>query len=484
MHDVQRPGTIVTGHHQPATLDEALDITARLGSRGRVLAGGTDLLLELARDDRHGVEELIDLSRVGELRAISLDGDELRLGALVTHNDVISHAAVVEQALPLAQASLEVGSPALRNRATVVGNVVTASPANDTISALIALDATMEIASRDHRREEPILDFITGFRSTTLHPEELVTGVRIRGLNRSHRGLFAKSGLRRAQAISVVHIAIVIEMENGGVQSARVALGSVAPQVVRAGAAEEALRGTQLDDASITRAAREARTSASPIDDVRSTADHRAALVELMVTQMLTSLRDGREREMWPPRAPTLGGNGSGRPGSQPPVSHRDDDVVATVVNGEEISAGGAVGRTLLDWLRDDAHYRSASSLTGTKEGCAEGECGACTVVLNGDAVLSCLVPAVAAHGSEITTVEGLASSEAHAAVQNAFIEHGAVQCGFCTPGFVVAASRLIDELADPSHEEIAAALAGNLCRCTGYTAIFAAIDSLADASP
>ena len=139
-------------------------------------------------------------------------------------------------------------------------------------------------------------------------------------------------------------------------------------------------------------------------------------------------------------------------------------------VNGEERSVEGFPMARLLDVLREQLH------LTGTKEGCGEGECGACTVIIDGQIVNSCLVPLAQVNGSEITTIEGVAGNGELHAVQQAFIDHGGAQCGICTPGMVLAAIDLLKRNPEPSENDIRNGLAGNLCRCTGYMKIFESV--------
>ncbi|MBN1933132.1 MAG: (2Fe-2S)-binding protein [Anaerolineae bacterium] len=146
---------------------------------------------------------------------------------------------------------------------------------------------------------------------------------------------------------------------------------------------------------------------------------------------------------------------------------------IAVVVNGVKEYAQVSPNQTLLHLLRETL------ALTGAKNGCAQGECGACTVLMNGEPVNSCLVLAVEADGAEIVTVEGLAGDAQLSALQQAFVDEGAVQCGFCTPGMLISARALLDRSPHPSEAEIRAALVGNLCRCTGYERIVRAVQKV-----
>ncbi|MEA2020915.1 MAG: (2Fe-2S)-binding protein [Candidatus Caldatribacteriota bacterium] len=139
-------------------------------------------------------------------------------------------------------------------------------------------------------------------------------------------------------------------------------------------------------------------------------------------------------------------------------------------INGKKRRMQTTPSTRLLDLIRDDLH------LTGTKEGCGKGECGACTVIMNGELVASCLVLAPQADGAVLTTIEGISNGEELHPIQEAFIETGAVQCGFCTPGMILAAKKILENNLYPGEEEIKRGISGNICRCTGYQKIFDAI--------
>jgi xanthine dehydrogenase iron-sulfur cluster and FAD-binding subunit A len=479
LHPAQRQGA----HHiaeflRPRTIADAVRILADRGERARIIAGGTDLLLELDRGARPGIHTLVDLSGIPGLDEILESGNDIVLGCLVTHSQVVVSPLVATFAFPLLQACGEIGAPQLRNRATVVGNIVTASPANDTITPLHALEATVEVAGVDGPRQIPFAEFHTGFRATALEVGDVITALRVPKMRVTERGVFAKLGLRKAQAISVLHATAIVDLEDDVVRGAKVAIGSATPVIVRADGVEAGLVGSALTSEAIAAAVSCVHSSIAPIDDVRADATYRSEQAELMLRRMLTALADGTERARHSESPITLwtGDEDHRWVRTDSPERLTNKGSIRVTVNGRSVEAAHATGLTLLHWLRDVASEAAGTSLTGTKEGCAEGECGACTVLMDGNAVVSCLVSAAQADGRSVTTIEGVADNGVHDAVQEAFLGHGAVQCGYCIPGFVMSVEALRVERGALDRAAAVEGLGGNLCRCTGYYKIIDAV--------
>jgi carbon-monoxide dehydrogenase medium subunit len=527
----------------PNTIEEALTLLSHDAPNARIIAGGTDLVLELDRGTRH-VGTLIDISRLPDQDGIWLDdAGWIHLGALVTHNHVVASELCVSRAFPLARACREVGAPQIRNRATVAGNLITASPANDTITPLMALNARVTLRSVRGERQVDLSDFYTGVRRTVMAADELLTEIAFPALKSNQHGTFIKLGLRRAQAISLVNCAVILTLDEqtpAHIQHAAITLGAVAPTIIHAREAEAALVGQVLSSEVIAHTAQLAQTAARPIDDVRSSANYRRRIVGVITRRALTAIADGAERATWLAEpallweaaqqgrtlgVPSLGAGEQGStgareqgstlgvpslgtgerqskgetlpsipaprhpsseaplhpgtpapplPGSEAPLHPGTPAPIRLTVNGQAYAVQGAAHKTLLRLLREDC------GLVGSKEGCAEGECGACTVIMDGKAVMACLVPAPRANGALITTIEGL-SQEGHLhPLQQAFIDEGAVQCGYCTPGFLMAGAVLLKEYPHPTPAQVKEGISGNLCRCTGYYKILSAFDKAA----
>jgi xanthine dehydrogenase iron-sulfur cluster and FAD-binding subunit A len=455
-------------HFNVFSVEKAVELLNRYQGHARIVAGGTDLILEIERGVRKGIEQLVDISRIVDLDQIRMDEDGLiHIGPLVTHNQVIINPLTRQYAFPLVEACWRVGSPQIRNRATIAGNLITGSPANDTITPLMAMDATVGLRSAAGTRSVKLADFYAGVRKCDIKPDEMLVDISFKALTGQQKGAFYKYGLRNAQAISVVNTCVILEMNGPTVKSAVVTLGAVAPVIIHAPQAETWLSGKQLEEDVIEKAASLSADDSKPIDDLRASALFRKHLIQVSVRKALEAIKNNEPVDVVPDKPVLLSSNGT--------MDNTVDDqneVIQTTINGKQYTFQNCRDKTLLQLLRDEA------GLTGTKEGCAEGECGACTVFMDGKAVMSCLVPAGRAHGATLTTIEGLENDGQLNPVQQAFVEKGAVQCGYCTPGMIMSVTKLLEEKKTPTAMEINQALAGNLCRCTGYYQIIEAVES------
>ncbi len=259
----------------PVTLAELFAALEEPGAR--VLAGGTDLLVQLrSRAGAHGSQTLVGLERIRELQGITATDGVIRIGAAETHASILENR-LARSRLPLLTAALaELGGPAIRNMGTIGGNACTASPAGDSLPPLYALEAEVELASRQGLRRMAISGFIQGPGRTSLERGEILSALLVpqaKGFDLHH---FEKVGRRSALAIAVVSLAALIRRDpSGRVLEARLALGSVGPTVLRCPEAENLLTGRRLTLASLKPAAAALRRAVTPIDDVRATAAYR-----------------------------------------------------------------------------------------------------------------------------------------------------------------------------------------------------------------
>ena len=272
------------------SLDEALAALARDGAAAHVLAGGTDLMVEL-RSGRTRPERVVDVWKVGELRGIRAEREGLRLGALSTCSELLRDARVATQAPLLVAACREVGAEQIQARATLGGNLGTASPAADLNPALVALGARVRLLSRRGARELAVDEFLCGYRTTLRARDELVESVLVPTRPANERQLWRKVGTRRAQSISKLTIAVALAFEGRCVSAVRAAAGSVGPRTLRLPTLERELTGRTLEAASCRSiAAACARADVTPIDDVRSTALYRRhAFARVLATLLLES---------------------------------------------------------------------------------------------------------------------------------------------------------------------------------------------------
>lgn len=454
----------------PTSVEEAVAMLARYGGEARIITGGTDLVLQSQRG-KCPSQVMVDITRIPSLDYIEERDGFIYIGALATHGKVAASPLIREKASVLAEACGHVGGPQIRNVATLAGNVINALPAADGAVALFALDAEAQVVDPDGVRWEPISRIYKGVGVCLLDPcLELVTALRFPVLGPHYASAFERLARRQALALPIVNAAVVVSLRDGVFHDVRIAVGPVAPAPFRATKAEKALVGQSAHTMQVERAAKLAAEDAHPRDSaVRGSQEYRKAMVAVLVRRALTRAVNPASQRQKESRTVSAAMD-KGAEISEVWENLGGLKELHFRVNGQAVAVEVAPDDMLAFVLRDKL------SLIGTKIGCAEGECGACTVLVDGKAVTSCIYPAWKAQGKEITTIEGLSQDNQLHVIQQAFIDCAASQCGYCTPGMIMSAKALLDANPNPSRAAIEAAISGNLCRCTGYYQIVEAI--------
>ena len=456
-----------------ATIAEACGVLAEHGAEARVLAGGTDLLIAWRRVGAKLPRVIVDISCVSELAGITERDGYVTIGPLVTHTQ-LQDSALVQRAAPLlAVAAAAIGGPQIRNRGTIGGNVMNAATCADTVPPLITLDASVTLQSSTGVRELPLVNLFVKPYQTQARPDELLTAIRFPRLPASARSAFLKLGRRNALAISRLSVAAVLEFDPAGhVAAARIAPGAVFPTWRRMTSAEQMLVGEKPAAALLTAVGQKVSEEMIAETGRRWSTEYKEPVLAVLVRRAL------EQCAAVPSTMPAGVASASAELSRLPKPGRKrkaaSDCTITATINGQARTVTVPARRTLLELLRDDF------GLTGTKCGCEIGECGACTVLLDGEPVNACLVLAPQIGGREVATIEGLAPRGQLHLLQEAFMDHDAVHCGFCSPGILLSAKALLDRNPHPTEAEIRTAISGNLCRCTGYQQIVDAVQQAA----
>jgi len=466
---------------EPESLQEAVTLLAQYGNRARVLAGGTDLLVHM-KMERTAPQAVISINRIPGLDRIAIQDGHLHIGACATIRAIENDTRVRAHYPALTDACASFSTTQVQTMGTVGGNLGNGSPASDSAPALIALSAEVEITGPDRKRRLPLEEFFVGPGKTALQDSELLTDVILPRPRIGTGSAFLKIS-RVAADIAKASGAVAIIRDGDRVADCRMAFGSVAPTPMRTRKAERMLIGQEFREDLVARVAQTVSVEITPIDDVRSTAWYRREAVRVLAYDGLhrawqRATAKAATVTPWDVRSSDLSRTETAKAVATNTLKIAADEKrwVVLNVNGKTHQVWVAPNDLLLNVLRDQLQ------LIGTKYGCGIGECSACTVQMNGEPVLACLVLAVSAVGKDILTVEGLQKPNGELdPLQEAFIEHAAFQCGYCTPGMLLTAKSLIAEKPRPTEDDVRHHLRGNLCRCTGYASIVRAVMSCAE---
>ena len=430
-------------------------LLAELGEDARPLAGGHSLVpmmkLRLAEPSH-----LVDLGAIAALKGIRAEGGEIVIGAMTTQQEIIASELLAERLPILCEAARQIADPQVRYVGTLGGNCAGGDPGNDMPAVMQCLGATYVLDGPNGTRKIAARDFYEGAFTTGLQPGEILSAVRVPVPAQGHGYAYAKMK-RKVGDYATAATAVILTLAGGRCTSASIALTNLAATPLHAAdAAKRAGRDRPRWCGDRSRGRGRGR-------------DHRSRPRPARSRRFPQACRGRHDQAGDRERAWPRHGNrqrARARWGRQLMAKHQ----IKLTVNGRTVEALVETRLLLIHFLRE------ALSLTGAHIGCETSHCGACTVDMGGRSVKSCTLFAVQADGTEITTVEGLATAAGLHPLQEGFVQAHGLQCGFCTPGMIMRSYRLLHENADPTDEEIRMGLSGNLCRCTGYQNIVKAV--------
>ena len=415
---------------------------------GKVLAGGQSLMpllnMRLARPNI-----VVDINRIKELNYVRASDGGIAIGALARQRALQTEKLIAERVPILQEAAYYIAHPQIRSRGTICGSIAHADPAAELPALALALDAEMTLTSAKAARTVGAETFFQSFFTTALEANEILTEVRFPAPPKDSAWSVLEISRRHGDfAIAGIVAGLALDPDRQVIAHARLVYFGVGPTPIRVKAAEEALIGQA--------AARAGLRSGS----AKRQAGHRSQQRYSCQRRIPPCRRGDLDQARAPRRA-----------------AETRKKLMATTrtvkvrVNGVAYEQTVEARKTLVDFLREDV------GLTGTNVGCEHGVCGACTILMNGEAVRSCIMLAAQADGAELMTVEGLAKpgGELHP-IQESFREKHGLQCGFCTPGFLMTTYELLNKHPDADEEEIKEWLSGHLCRCTGYQDILESV--------
>jgi aerobic-type carbon monoxide dehydrogenase small subunit (CoxS/CutS family)/CO/xanthine dehydrogenase FAD-binding subunit len=438
----------IRSYHRPTRLEDAFDLAAR----GVVpMAGGTRLLAE----DRE-LANLLDLSGIG-IDGITVDDGDLVLGAMVSLQDAIDSRAAYELTAGLLPAACRASSPSrmLRNMATLGGESVVAAWDSEVAAALLALNAVYTVSRHDETVEVPAIRFLRR-AAEDLAGGGLVRSVLIPG---APGGAALERAALPASGPSLVSVALTLSLSGDTCARARIAVTGLDGPPSRVTEAEHEIEGSEAEPHAVEAMVRQVRERPRYRDDALASADYRREVAGTLAARALRQAltRAGSPGDLEIPRLRT-----SPSPRATLAIPYFTSGKIDVTLNGHARRLEAEARTTLLELVRRER-------LFGAKNGCETGDCGTCTVLLDGRPVIGCLTLALRAHGRNVATVEGMGQPDKPHPVQAAFIDSGAVQCGFCTPAMELCAKALLDAVPRPTEDEARDALAGCRCRCGGH---------------